>query len=161
MRQHNPRRLSRTLVATLLGALLMNSALAQTSGKSPAGVSFLAGGISIEELRAMDKRKGDFSLWLTTAAKGSGAHLADVKLTITDARKKVVFDAVLPGPWLMVDLPAGSYTLTASFKEQTQSRSTRIHKGDRHQLVLYFESPAEVSPDWKSPFKDNPYSGRP
>jgi hypothetical protein len=148
------------LAAVIATALVSTTALAQTSGKSAAGVPFMTGGISIEELRAMDRRKGDFSLWLTTAAKGSGAHLSDVKVTIADANKKVVFDGVLTGPWLMIDLPVGRYTLTAQLKDQTQTRNTRVHKGDRHQMVMYFESPAEVSPDWSNPFKDNPSSDK-
>lgn len=140
-----------TLVAAMACAA---SAAAQTSGTTPGGVAWLAGGVSIEELGAMDKRKGEFSLWLTTAAKGSGAHLADVKVAITDARKQLVYEGVLPGPWLMINLPSGAYTVTATLRDQTQTRGTRIARGGRQQMVLYFDSPAEVSPDWQSPFKD-------
>ena len=141
-------------------ALLGGGANAQTLSKTAGGLNYATGGVSIEQLRRLEETKEDFSLWVTTAAKRSGAHLSDVNLRIIDAKTNVVLDTTMIGPWLFINLPLGTFTVEATFKGTTQSRTTGIHPGDHHQIIFYFESPAEVSPDWTSPFKDSPYSNK-
>ena len=149
-----------TLFLASVGLVHPGLVAAQTRGKTVAGSTYVTGGVTVAELRKLDGEKDNYSLWITTAAKESGAYLSDVKLKITGAKKQVVLDTTMIGPWLMVDLPAGKYTVEAGFKDQTQKRTTHIRAGEHEQMIMYFESPAEVSPDWVSPFKDSPYSGK-
>ena len=53
-------------------------------------------------------------------------------VTITDARGREVLRAAV-GPYLLVDLPAGSYTATARYQEQSITRkfSVGARKGTR------------------------------
>lgn len=94
----------------------------------------------------MQAQRDRYSLWVITAAKGSGAYLADVNVRITDAGKKQVLEHAMAGPWLLVDLPPGRYEVEASFRGERHSRATRIEAGDRHQIVFYFDVPAETLP---------------
>ncbi len=138
--------------------LAMSPAMADpTLGKTPGGAAFAMGGTSAEDLVALERQKDHYSLWVTTAARGTGAYLADVQLKIHDAKKQLVFNQPLTGPWLFIDLPLGRYEVEAAFRGQPQTRITQIHPGDHHQLMFYFDEPAIRSPEWQSPFERNPY----
>jgi hypothetical protein len=130
-------------------------------GKTPEGIAWVTGGVTAEGLTRLAQIRDKYSLWITTAAMRSGAHLSDVDVKITNTKtKKVVLEKTMLGPWLFVDLPLGTYLVEATFKDETQKRTTTIHPKDRHQVIMYFDVPAEVSPEWKSPFESSPYSGR-
>lgn len=151
--------LSAILVATL--ALTALPADAQPSrGRTSDGIAFAAGGISVSEQQDLERHKDRFSLWVTTAARKSGAYLADVQVKISDGAGKVLFNAPLPGPWLFIDLPPGRYTVEATHRGKPQTRSTQIRTGDRHQMVFHFDDPAQVSPEREKPFKASPYGGK-
>jgi hypothetical protein len=127
------------------------------SGSTTQQRAFTSGGASVEELNALYERREAFSLWLITAAKRSGAHLAEVQVRITDANQRVVLDTQMQGPWLMVDLALGRYTIEARFNGQVQKRVSTIHSGDHHQAFFYFDVADEVSPDPQRPFLKSPY----
>jgi hypothetical protein len=152
----------RRAMAASAGALAIAAALAAGAaqavdrGQTPFGVAYVSGGVSIEELRALHERREGFSLWVITAAR-SGAHLADVRVTIRDENKRAVFDGRLDGPWLFIDLPLGRYEVAATAGGQTQTRVSTIHPADRHQVFFYFDTGDLVSPDARRQFPGNPY----
>ena len=121
------------------------------SGTSPAGVAFASGGNSQEEQAVLRADRLRYSFWLTTAARGSGAYLANVKVRIVavDGGKQVL-DQVMDGPWLFADLPLGRYEVEASLlvertgRLEIQRGTTQIHTGDHHQMVLYFNTGDDV-----------------
>ncbi|HEU0200109.1 MAG TPA: hypothetical protein VFR86_06700 [Burkholderiaceae bacterium] len=71
-----------------------------------------------------------------------------------------MLETIMIGPWLMVDLPLGIYSVEAAFEGQMQRGTTQIHPGDHHQMIMYFDTPADVSPDWVKPFEVSPYLGK-
>jgi hypothetical protein len=134
------------------------NASALTRGETAEGLGYATGGVTVSELKTLAAEKDHYDLWVTTAAKGSGAFLSDVQLKITDKQRHVVLDTTMIGPWLFVDLAPGTYTIEAKFKDQSLKRTTWVGRGDHHQAILYFDSPARVSPDWVSPFARSPYA---
>jgi len=147
-------------LAIVLAAMGTPASAEPTRGKTADGIAFAMGGVTVSDLRALERDKDRFSLWITTAVQKSGAFLADVQVRITDGKDRVVFNQPIPGPWLFIDLPTGKYQVEASYRGKPQSRITQINKGDHHQVVFYFDDPAEVSPDWEKPFKDSPYQSK-
>jgi len=142
-------RLERRSVAALAIATLTvvaSPSFASTSGQSPQGWAFLDGGIGKPEAESMEADRSKYSLWIMTAARKSGAHLADVDVTIVNDKGEPVFERRLDGPWLMIDLPLGRYEVRSRYKDESQSRITTIHPGDHHQIVFYFNVDAEVLP---------------
>jgi hypothetical protein len=133
------------------------AAVATQTGKTPLGVDYASGGVSQEELRALHERRDAYSLWVITAASKSGAHLADVLVTVRDSTQRVVFNRRLDGPWLFIDLPLGRYQVEAALNGQAQQRMTTIHKGDHHQLFFYFDTSDAVSGEQRTPLDRNPY----
>jgi hypothetical protein len=132
-----------TALATIFAA---TQADALTHGQSTQGWAFLEGGVGQTETAEMESERGNFSLWIMTAARTSGAHLADVEVSIMNDRGEPVFERKIDGPWLMIDLPLGRYEVRSRTGQQTQSQVTTIHPGDHHQIVFYFDVEGGVLP---------------
>jgi hypothetical protein len=134
------------VLATLALASAAFSATAMTTGQTARGGPFVSGGIGESEIVALDAQRDRYSLWVITAAKVSGAYLADVRVRIIDEKKAVVLEHTMAGPWMLVDLPLGRFTVEASYGGQSITRATTIHAGDRHQMVFHFDVAADVLP---------------
>ncbi len=137
-------------------------------GKTGAGLDLLSGGNTVDDRVTMQSERGNYSLWVATVAKPSGAYLADAKLRVVSlSDKSVVVDRTMEGPWLLAALPAGKYEVSATFradgasKDQTLTERVNIAKTGQRQVVLRFESDAKVSPDMESPFRGNPFGVAP
>ncbi|HEU0204023.1 MAG TPA: hypothetical protein VFR86_26745 [Burkholderiaceae bacterium] len=145
------------VVAVLVGGAGL--AAAQTTDKTAGGIVYATGAVTVEELRALESEKGKYNLWVTTAAKGSGAHLSDAAIKITNPKEKdVVVETTIVGPWFFINLPPGTYQVETTFQGQTQKRTARVAAKGLRQMILYFDEQAEVSPDWESPFEKSPYA---
>ncbi|MCF8143570.1 MAG: carboxypeptidase regulatory-like domain-containing protein [Deltaproteobacteria bacterium] len=92
------------------------------------GVAYATGGIGLEEREAMEKMAGNYSLKVELAAT-SGSYLADIKVCITDMGGKKVFEYSTSDPWLYVDLAAGTYKITASFKQESRMQEVKVDTG--------------------------------
>ena len=133
------------LVTALL--LAQPAAFALQRGTTPAGGAYVSGGISESEQAMLRAERSTHTFWLITAAKGSGAYLADVLVRITDARNgQPVLEHRLDGPFLMVDLPPGRYRVEATVPKnrrgvpETQRTTIAVSKGGLQQSVLYFDT---------------------
>jgi len=148
-----PVRRWRLLLAWLALCLAAPPALALEQGTSPAGVAYASGGSTYEELDAMRSEQQRYSFWLTTAARGSGAYLAGVKVRIADETGKRVLEHTMDGPWLFANLPLGRFEVEAFVLDERTGRleiqrgSVGIHAGDHHRMVLYFSTGDEVGED--------------
>jgi hypothetical protein len=148
-------------------ASAMSSAYAIERGTTNTGISFVSGGVDQSELVALNEEKKNFSFWLTTAAKGSGAYLATVRVRVINAStRQSVLEHTMDGPWLFATLPLGRYDVEASYTEaigqlaQIVKKSTTIHQGDHHQMMMYFDTKDTVGNDGESMFKDSPYNNK-
>jgi len=148
-----PARRWRWLLAWLALCLAAGPALPIERGTSPAGVAYASGGSTYEELDAMRSEQQRYSFWLTTAARGSGAYLAGVKVRIADETGKRVLEHTMDGPWLFADLPLGRFEVEAFVLDERSGRleiqrgTVGIHAGDHHRMVLYFSTGDEVGED--------------
>lgn len=50
----------------------------------------------------------------------NGQYIADVHYVIQDAEGKVLVDALSPGPWVVLDLPPGTYSVIGDFEGMQQ-----------------------------------------
>lgn len=133
-------------------------------GKTDSGLAIYSGGNTVGDRVSMHAERANYSLWVATLAKPSGAYLADAKVRIVDvADKSVALERTMEGPWLMAALPAGKYEVSATFKadgaskDQTLTNRVTVAKKGQRQVVLRFDSPATVAPEMDSPFKGNPF----
>lgn len=129
------------------------SAGATVRGTTPEGIAWATGGVGEAEKTELRARRADYSLWLTTAALRSGAHLDGARVRVRDlADGRLVLELVLDGPWLFAALPVGRYEIEAIVQMDNgrlliERGTTTIHAGDRHEMVLYFATGDAISDD--------------
>ena len=109
-----------------------------TSGQ----VKFVSGGVGVESDARMQALSKQFNLRLLFAAK-DGHYLADVALTITDARGARILDTVAEGPWLLATIAPGKYVIAATYAGTTVTRSTTIPGSGRGEVFFRWEDPPE------------------
>ena len=131
------------------GALLVMIAFAGPSaaidrGATGQGWRYVSGGIGLDERGQFTQMRGDYSLRVATAARGSGAYLAAVELTITDQSGTRIFQRELDGPLLLIDLPPGRYLVEATLAGEVRRTQTRIAADERREIYFYFDVAAEV-----------------
>ena len=154
------------LVPALGVALLSQTAGALERGQSQGGISYVSGGIGLEEQAVLHAERSRYSLWVATVAKGSGAYLSDARLRVTNLDgNRVVLEVTVDGPWVFAALPPGRYEVSATLRAEsadaaeTITRIVRIQLGDPRQAVLRFASSADVAPEGEHPFNGNPFGG--
>jgi hypothetical protein len=137
-------------------------------GSTEAGVTFLSGGVTADDRTSMYVERGRYNLWVTTVAKPSGAYLTDARLRVVDVNtNKAVLERTMDGPWLFARLPAGKYDVSALWREEgaanDQKLATRvlIARVGQRQVVLRFESAAQVGAEHADAFKGNPFATPP
>lgn len=153
------------LACLVLGTALLAGppASAVTRGSTPQGVAYESGGIGDEELVAMRADFPKFDLWVTTAARKSGAWLAGVRVNVRDAHGQLVLSVDTDGPWLLAQLPPGTYDVEASVisqpaeRLQVQRQRTEVDGKALRQVILYFDTGDEVSPEHEEAFPQSPY----
>ena len=113
--------IKRCLLMTAAGALLAGSALAQ--GVEPAtplpmdeptmvgGVDAACTGIGDEA--QTDPRWRNYPIRIEFAG-GTGQYVGNTTLTLHDDKGNMAFSVSCDGPWLLLQLPAGKYRVTAS-----------------------------------------------
>jgi hypothetical protein len=101
----------------------------------PGGVRSLQGGVGEAEQQQMKAAAADYSLGLTFAAD-SGAYLADVAVRVLDAKGRTVFDTTVRNPIVLVDLPAGRYSIEATYQGRTQRSSVTLAQGKSRAVTL-------------------------
>jgi len=136
--------------------------------KTGDGTAFLSGGVTVDDRKTMHAERADYSLWVATVARRSGAYLSDVRLRITRAGdKQPALERTMDGPWLLAALPPGRYDIVATMPaegadpEQTLKMQVQLAKGGQRQAVLRFDSSSQLSPDGSDPFEGNPFGADP
>ncbi len=119
----------------LLLAILFPTAV-HASGLQPVkqdGISYVSGGVGIEERAEMKEMHRDFNLFMTFARK-SGAYLSDVKVSVSGEGRK--FETVTEGPFLFASLPAGKYKIRAESDGSSQTRTVTLGRASE---VFYWK----------------------
>jgi hypothetical protein len=100
------------------------------------GISYACTGIGLES-RA-DPRWGAYPAKLVFAER-TGGYLGDIRVAIDDAAGNRVFEAHCLSPWLVVNLPPGSYRIDATARDTyTQSMNLVVRsQGQVERLVTF------------------------
>jgi hypothetical protein len=132
MKQQSVLRLcAMTLVLT--GAAQL--ALAMPEGLPPVqhsgSTSYLSGGVGSDESTAIKSEMGNYPLVLEFAGKTNTGndYLADIPVQISDAHGTVVLDTSTRGPIMLISLPNGRYTVTATYNGNEVRRVVSVAAG--------------------------------
>jgi hypothetical protein len=108
-------------------------------------VSYINGGVGLDEQNAMRALRADYNLRLTFATRQSGAYRSDVQLDIADAKGGSVLSVANTGPMFFAKLPPGPYRISASAEGKAFKRSVRIGNAPK-EMTLHWENDSTDDP---------------
>lgn len=135
--------ISRVVIIVSLGTLGPVVAAAMETlpaAQTQNGITYLSGGIGLDESEAMKAAAKDYTLMITCSVQPTGKYLADVKVNITDKSGSPVLETVIDGPMLLVQLAPGQYRISAENGGVTLNRSVDI--GSEHPTRVNLSWPA-------------------
>lgn len=88
-------------------------------------IAFVSGGVGAANREAMKAVRDRYNLRLLFAAH-SGAYIANVGVTLVNARGRAVLDTVADGPLFYARVPPGRYRVTVSSQGRTIARTVTI-----------------------------------
>ena len=89
--------------------------------------------MSSNEREAMEERAKDYNVKLVFAAK-DGSFISGVALRIANAKGVQIAAVATDGPWFYIQLPAGIYSVRATFNGETRHiKELRVTKDKRVQ----------------------------
>lgn len=109
------------------------------------GVAYVSGGIGAAESRRFEQAMGRHSLAIELLEHygGAEAFTADARVRVADRNGRTVLDAQAEGPFMLVDLPPGRYSILASLKDATLRKSAvYVNRGSVARAT--FEFPAHT-----------------
>ncbi len=106
--------------------------------QSQGQAEFITGGVGKDESDAIAQMAGTWPLMLelsqSTARRAE--FISDVQITIKDKSGNTVLDMTSEGPYVLVKLPAGKYSLDATYESKTLHRNVSLEKGRSVRLSL-------------------------
>lgn len=116
--------------AWLLAAALSAPALAQ-DGAAPDlqpqvynNIKVVSGGVTLDEAAAVKRMASQYPLRVVLSGRGGDYYIAQT-MTVTQ-RGRVLAEIADAGPWLLIDLPPGRYTLQGRFEGLSMSRDVTV-----------------------------------
>jgi len=103
-------------------------------------ISYLSGGVGSDQSAAIKDEMHNYPLVLEFAGKTNAGndYLADIPVQIFDAHGTVLLDTNTRGPFMLVSLPDGRYTVTASYKGMRQRRVVTVAAGvHEHETFIW------------------------
>jgi hypothetical protein len=100
-------------------------------------VSYVSGGVGQDESTALERARSHWPLSMQFIGPGSD-FLADVHVRIVDAHNNEVLQADSLGPFMLVKLRPGRYTVHATYKDRDQTKTVRIASKGSTQAAFYW-----------------------
>lgn len=142
-------RTAKWMLVTVLCLVTVAEAHAAPEGvPSSNGVPLISGGIGIDSQQRLEAREPEFNLKLVFTLI-SGNFVSDVRISIRDAKRKILVEHVADGPFLLVKLPAGQYSVNAVYEGTAQARKIIVREGRLH--TEYLRWPGNPAVDFALP----------
>lgn len=87
-------------------------------------VTVVSGGVTSDEADAVKRLSTRYPLRVVISGRGGDYYIADSMTVLS--RGQVVAEILDAGPWLLMDLPPGRYTLQGRFSGLTMSRDVTV-----------------------------------
>lgn len=122
-----------------LGLVVTGTVYAQLpSAQYYGNTEYITGGFGLDESTAIKEAMPKYSLVFTFASsdKGRAAYVSRVQVVVRDQNDATVLNVESQGPFVLAQVPAGSYNVFATYKNKTQSRSVTVSNNASARLVF-------------------------
>lgn len=131
--------------ALVFGAIVMLTSLLASADsisikKSAQGIPYITGGISEDEVDAIRPYLSQFNLRVIFSEGASGRSITDVNVNLYDTESKLVFRLVGAQPQLLLNIPAGTYTILASYNGDKQRHKFSMGGDEHKKLILNWKN---------------------
>lgn len=129
------------------GVVMLTSLLASADSvsirKSAQGIPYITGGISADEVDSIRPYLSQFNLRVIFSEGTSGRFITDVNVNLYDTDGKLVFRLVGAQPQLLVNIPAGTYTILASYNGDKQRHKFSVSSDEHKKIILNWKNLVE------------------
>lgn len=136
-------KLKPAILAVAASAIMYGpQAVAQMPEVRSAGpVNYVSGGVGEAEIAAMKQAAMKYPLELVFVqnAVPRDQYLAGVGVRIENSRGQVVLETVADGPFLLAQLPAGRYTVSARLEDIVKRRDLALSSGQHRRVVFEWQ----------------------
>ncbi|HKU70568.1 MAG TPA: carboxypeptidase-like regulatory domain-containing protein [Burkholderiales bacterium] len=116
-------------LALFLGAVQAPAYSAGTATPAATGsIPHVSGGIGEGEQQQLLARQRDYNLKLVFTLN-EGNYIADVNVAVKDKAGKTVLEDVSGGPFFLAKLPAGQYSVVATYDGKAVTRKVSVGSG--------------------------------
>ena len=105
------------------------------------GISYISGGVGEEESTAIlaEAKQWPLLLELSQLEGGRGVWIFGAKIKILNAKNQVIFDAQADGPYILINLAAGTYSIDAVYQEVSQKRVISINPATPQKISIFWK----------------------
>jgi hypothetical protein len=102
-------------------------------------VSFVSGGVGLDESKALQHAQSQWPLSLRFTGPGSD-FLADVHVRVVDSHNADVLTTTSRGPYMLVKLGPGHYTVHAQYKDRDQTKAVTVPAKGSAKAAFYWNT---------------------
>jgi len=92
------------------------------------GIPYASGGVGLDSREALLAKKAEYNLMVILSLE-NGHYLGGARISILDYAGKTVLRINAKGPWVLVKLSPGTYTVEATARNATRKNQVLIGKG--------------------------------
>lgn len=109
------------------------------------GITYVSGGIGSDAEERLRAQRSEYNLMLVFTLN-EGNYLADVNVSLADAKGAKLVEHVADGPFFLAKLPPGQYSVSATYDGKTQTR--RVSVGGKGLNTVYLRWPSNPATDF-------------
>jgi hypothetical protein len=104
-------------------------------------ISYITGGVGEGETQAIlaEAKQWLLLLEMSQIENGRGVWISGAMINILNDKNQIIFNAQADGPYMLVNLGPGSYSVQASFNGIQQTRAVTITAGAPQKLSLFWK----------------------
>ncbi len=105
------------------------------------GISYISGGVGEEETLAIlaEAKQWPLLLELSQIENGRGIWIFGATIKVINTKQQTIFDAQADGPYMLINLDSGEYSIEASYQGIQQKRSISIKAGSPQKILLFWK----------------------